>query len=157
MFREREPGDQGSQEQERIVTMTNAERDVQRQIASPTGRFVEGIADRLGGRASASAVYGAPVERDGVTVIPVAKVRWAFGGGGGSGAGGDRGGEGSGEGGAGAVVASPVGYIEIKNGESEFRRIKDPTAVLLAVPPIIVAGSVALWVLLRGIRRAIRG
>ena len=138
--------------------MTNAEREVQRQVASPVGRFIEGIADRLGGRATAAAVYGAPIERDGVTVIPVAKVRWGFGGGSGSGAGrAGEGGQGSGVGGGGGVFASPVGYIEIKNGETEFRRIKDPTAVLLAVPPIIVAGSVALWVLFRGIRRIVRG
>jgi uncharacterized spore protein YtfJ len=140
------------------MSMSDAERAVQRQMSGPAGRILEGIADRLGGKATAAAVYGEPVERDGVTVIPVAKVRWGFGGGGGSGAGGSgKVGDGFGEGGGGGVIASPVGYIEIKNGETAFQRIKDPTAVLLAVPPIILAGSAALWVLLRGLRRVIRG
>ncbi len=40
------------------------------------------LAERLGATAAASAVFGTPVERNGVTVIPVARVRWGFGGGG---------------------------------------------------------------------------
>ena len=38
------------------------------------------LAESLGANAAASAVFGTPVERDGVTVIPVARVRWGFGG-----------------------------------------------------------------------------
>src|SRR5450830_152164 len=43
------------------------------------------LAERLGAGAAASAVFGTPVERDGVTVIPVARLRWGFGGGSGRG------------------------------------------------------------------------
>ena len=60
---------------------------------------------------------------DGVKVIPVAKARWGFGGGGGSR---DAGGEGSG--GGGGVWVSPVGYIEMKDGDSRFRPIQGPAA-----------------------------
>src|SRR3989304_2693696 len=82
------------------------------------------LADRVGLRANARAVFGDPVERDGVTVIPVAKVRYGFGGGGGGGMSGkslddmDESPEmGEGGGGGGGMMASPVGYIEItKNG-----------------------------------------
>src|SRR5215207_4466865 len=42
------------------------------------------LAERIGARLSASTVYGEPVERDGVTVVPVAAARFAIGGGGGS-------------------------------------------------------------------------
>ena len=39
------------------------------------------MAEKLGAVAKAATVFGEPVERDGVTVIPVAKARWGFGGG----------------------------------------------------------------------------
>ena len=41
---------------------------------------VERVAERLGS-ADARTIYGDPVERNGTTVIPVAKVRFGFGGG----------------------------------------------------------------------------
>ena len=43
--------------------------------------FLTNIAEKLGAAAKVSLVFGEPVERDGVTVIPVAKSRWGFGGG----------------------------------------------------------------------------
>src|SRR5437773_2566696 len=95
---------------------------------APTGRgssFVERLAERVGGAASSSLVYGAPVEHEGVKVIPVAKARWGFGGGGGS-----RDGAGEGSGGGGGVWVSPVGYIEMKDGDSRFRPIRGPAAML---------------------------
>ena len=117
--------------------------------------FVSAMASRIGMRASASAVFGEAVTRDGVTVIPVAKVRWGFGGGAGSG--GDRGPDGAGDtgegsGGGGGVMASPLGYIEIRDGEAVFRRIKDVTSYV----PIILAATVAAWVSLRSLRHLIR-
>ena len=42
------------------------------------------LADRIGARFSAATVYGTPIERDGVTVVPVAAVRFGVGAGGGS-------------------------------------------------------------------------
>ena len=44
--------------------------------------FLTNLAEKLGAAAKASLVFGEAVERDGVTVIPVAKSRWGFGGGG---------------------------------------------------------------------------
>jgi uncharacterized spore protein YtfJ len=41
------------------------------------------LAERLGLSASAKTVFAEPVQREGVTVIPVAKVRYGSGGGGG--------------------------------------------------------------------------
>jgi uncharacterized spore protein YtfJ len=40
--------------------------------------------DRIGARFSAATVYGSPIERDGVTVVPVAAARFGIGAGGGS-------------------------------------------------------------------------
>ncbi|TXS45420.1 hypothetical protein EAO75_21440, partial [Streptomyces sp. uw30] len=51
--------------------------------ADASATLLERLADKLGGRASeaVAAVYGEPVTVDGVTVIPVAKVSFGFGGG----------------------------------------------------------------------------
>ena len=71
-----------------------------------------------------STVFGDPVEREGITVIPVAKARFGFGGGGG--AGGREGEEGSGGGGGGGALVNPVGYIELHDGAARFKRISSP-------------------------------
>ena len=63
---------------------------------------------------------GQPVERSGVTVIPVAKATWGFGGG----SGGEAGKEGAGGGGGGFVA--PLGYIEVRESGAKFKRIRDP-------------------------------
>jgi uncharacterized spore protein YtfJ len=114
--------------------------------------FVSALASRIGMRASASAVFGDAVTRDDVTVIPVAKVRWGFGGGSGRGADSDENGDpntGEGSGGGGGVMASPLGYIEIRDGEAVFRRIKDVGAYV----PIILASTFAGWVALRSLKK----
>jgi uncharacterized spore protein YtfJ len=112
-------------------------------------RFIDRLVERLGGAASTSAVFGAPVDRDGVTVIPVARVRWGFGGGAGHGGGaqGESQGEGHGEGGGGGMAVSPLGYIEIADGEAEFKRIFDPMT-LLFLAPLLLALGIALRITL---------
>ncbi len=105
--------------------------------------LIERLAERLGGSAGARAVYGDAVIRNGVTVIPVAKVAYGFGGGGG------RSPQGDGEGGGGGVSATPVGYIEMREDGASFHRIIDP----LTLVPLIAAAGVACAVILRGIRK----
>ena len=99
--------------------------------------LLQRIGQTVRDKANASAVFGEPVERDGVTVIPVAKARYGFGGGGGAGA--HQGEEGSGGGGGGGALVSPVGYIEVRDGSAQFKRISTPTD--LAV--LVVAASLA--------------
>ena len=113
------------------------------------------LAERLGFRAAASAVFGAPVEREGITVIPVAKVRWGFGGGSGRGIeeGSETGEVGEGSGGGGGVMASPLGFIEVRDGIAEFKRVHDPASAV----PVILAAAFAAWVALRGVKKIIRG
>lgn len=94
------------------------------------------IGATVGDRAKASTVFGTPVERDGITVIPVAKARFGFGGGGGTGAGA---GEGSGGGGGGGAVVSPVGYIEVRDDTARFRRIRNPADLLVVVAAVSLA------------------
>jgi uncharacterized spore protein YtfJ len=98
--------------------------------------FIERIADVLHAGADSKQIYGEPVERDGTTVIPVARVKWGFGGGGiGRGAV-ERGG------GGGGAQAHATGYITLRDGVAEFHPIRDPhdTAMLVA------AGAVGLLV-----------
>ncbi len=72
---------------------------------------VQDILDKARESVSVRDVYGEPYERDGVTIIPVARVMGA--GGGGSGTGGE--GEGSGHGYA--LKSEPVGVYVIKDGQ----------------------------------------
>lgn len=100
--------------------------------------LLERIGAAVGERAQVSTVFGEPVQRERVTVIPVAKARFGFGGGGGSGARGE-GEEGSGGGGGGGVVVSPVGYIEVRDDGAEFRRIHTRTDVIALAATASVA------------------
>ena len=105
--------------------------------------LLERIGRTVGQQAHVSAVFGEPVEREGLTVIPVARARFGFGGGGGSGSRAADG-SGAGGGGGGGGVVSPVGFIEVRDGSAEFRRILTPIDLL----PAVAAASI-LAVLLR--------
>ena len=85
---------------------------------SSADRFIGTMAEKLGAVAKAATVFGEPVERDGITVIPVAKARWGFGGGAGQ-----RKDE-DGAGGGGGVQVTPVGFIEIRDHSANFRPIR---------------------------------
>jgi len=87
-----------------------------------TDEILAMLAERVGGRFTASTVFGSPVEREGVTVIPVATVRFGFGGGGGT----DPSSQQNGDGGGGAGSGAPTGYIEIKDRRSRFVPIVHP-------------------------------
>jgi uncharacterized spore protein YtfJ len=99
--------------------------------------LLERIGETVGQSAQASTIFGEPVEREGVTVIPVARARFGFGGGGGSGS--RQGDEGSGGGGGGGVAVGPIGYIELHEGSAHFKRILTPTDLLA----LVAAASVA--------------
>lgn len=57
--------------------------------------FVERIAETIQTNANARQIFGEPVERNGVTIIPVGRVSWSFGGGGFGHGAGERGGGGA--------------------------------------------------------------
>lgn len=115
--------------------------------------MVRALADKVGWAARADAVFGDPVERDDVTVIPVAKVRWGFGGGAGTDTSddGDMSSDSGGGGGAG-VMASPLGFIEVRDGEATFRRVSDPAGYW----PLLLAGGAAFWLVAKGLRTLFR-
>jgi len=101
--------------------------------------FVETLAERIGTRFGSTAVFGEPVEAEGVTVIPVARATWGFGGGTGT----RPEAEGEGAGGGGGGSTSPVGFIELRDGRASFRPIVDPRPFVLAAAAGLAAGLFA--------------
>jgi uncharacterized spore protein YtfJ len=101
--------------------------------------FIESLAERLGAKAGATAVFGEPVERDGVTVIPVARTAWGFGGGTGEGE------QGGGQGGGGGARSTAIGYIELREGKSRYRPILDVRPFVAAAALGLAAGLVAAF------------
>lgn len=100
-----------------------------------TDEMLAGARDAM----SVKRVYGDPVEKDGLTFIPAAKIR------GGGGGGGDH--EGNGGGGFG-VTARPVGAYVIRNGEVEWEPALDLTrtammGMITAIVALLVMRSIA--------------
>ena len=112
--------------------------------------MLERLANRIGGSVRVKTIFGDPVEKAGVTVIPVARARWGFGGG--SNAGGNtrenQTGEGTGTGSGGGVTVFPTGYVEVRDGRARFHPIYDPANVA----QIIVASGIVAVLLLRAVR-----
>jgi uncharacterized spore protein YtfJ len=131
--------------------MTTEEAREAASVARPAAELLERLAGKLGAKASVSTVFGDPVERDGITIIPVATVGFGFGAGVGVGRKTKDDDQGQGGGGGGGTWAAPRGYIEVKDGEAVFKPIRDPkTDALLAA---LVTGSTALQVMRMLLRR----
>ena len=129
--------------------------------------FVERMAERIGGKASVRAVFGEPIERDGITVIPVAKVRFGFGGGAGRGpvavgpgldgaddedAADDATMSGSGTGGGGGAIAEPVGYLEIGPDGATFQPITEARPS----PFFLLAAGFTAMLVIRSLAKLLR-
>jgi uncharacterized spore protein YtfJ len=104
---------------------------------------VEQLLGRAGDTLTVKRVFGEAVEKDGITVIPVAAVRGGGGGGGGSSTEGE-----GGSGGGFGITARPVGAFVIKDGEVNWRPAYDATRValvgeLVAVVALLTLRSVA--------------
>ena len=111
--------------------------------SGPVAEVLERLAEKLGGTATVSAVFGDPVECGGTTIIPVAKVGFGLGAGGRWE---------SMQGGGGGASAAPVGYIAIKDGNAVFKPIRDPLVDVLVPLAAVIAGSAGLRIVrkLRG-------
>jgi uncharacterized spore protein YtfJ len=84
---------------------------------------------------SVKRVFGDPLEKNGVTVIPAARVQGGAGGGGGEGPEGQGGGTGSGFG----MNARPAGAFVIKGDEVDWRPAIDVNRVILGGQLIAIA------------------
>ena len=103
---------------------------------------VRSVIERIG----VKSIYGEPVSAGEKTVIPVAKVRYGFGGGFGKSET-DKAGQGGG--GGGGFIGSPAGFIEITPEGSRFVVIgeyrKIAAALLVGVAIGLLAGKVRRW------------
>jgi uncharacterized spore protein YtfJ len=93
------------------------------------------ILDRLHRLISAATVYGAPVEHDGITVIPAARI--IAGGGGGNGT--DEGEERRGDGGGAGLIARPAGAYVVADGRVTWK----PAVTIETVA--VLAFVAAVW------------
>ena len=101
----------------------------------------------------ASACFGAPVERDGHTLIPVARVSFGYGVGFGRGTGSKtapsgngatgEGGEGEGGGGGGGGSSTPVAVIDLTSTDVRIEPIIDQTRI--SVAGITLAAWMGFW------------
>jgi uncharacterized spore protein YtfJ len=123
--------------------MSEDEARVEARKQIEQGDFLSRIADRVGSSARVSAVFGEPVERDGLTVVPVARVSWGFGGG----SGGE--GEDEGHGGGGGAMATPHGFIEISGDKARYRPIRSRTTGAVGSLLVLAAAGAAAAVVLR--------
>jgi uncharacterized spore protein YtfJ len=112
-------------------------------------RQISSIPDQLG----VGACFGTPVERNGHTVIPAARVTFGYGMGFGRGSGPQNQratdghvteGEGEGGGGGGGGGSAPVAVIHIKDGGVEVEPIVDSTRVSLA--GVTFAAWAVFWI-----------
>jgi uncharacterized spore protein YtfJ len=114
-------------------------------------RQISAIPDQLG----AGTCFGAPVEREGHTIIPAARVTFGYGLGFGRGSGGNDSptahgegaeqGEGEGGGGGGGGASTPVAVIHIlSDGRVEVEPIVDATRISLA--SFTLGGWAIFWI-----------
>jgi uncharacterized spore protein YtfJ len=94
-------------------------------------------------------LFGDPVERDGVTVIPVAVVRGGGGGGQGEGSRPDRVETGSGSGAGFGISAKPAGVYVIEGNSVRWRPAVDVNRVVLGAQVVMIVGLLVLRSVLR--------
>ena len=133
----------------------SAAADAERAAHGPQDQFLEKLAERVGSKATIKAVFGDPIERNGTTIVPVAKVRWGFGGGTGTGPSSEAADApvGTGTGAGGGATAEPIGYLEIGNQGAAFK----PIAAAYPSPIFLLAGGFAGALVIRAIARLVRG
>jgi uncharacterized spore protein YtfJ len=96
-------------------------------------------------------VFGSPINREGITVLPVAKVS---GGGGGGGGGTEGKTEGSGNGGGVGVSAKALGVFVIKDGKVDWRPALDLNKVIIGAQIVAVVALLTIGAVLRARRRS---
>jgi uncharacterized spore protein YtfJ len=126
---------------ERVEGEAEARQEAERAAGGPAAQLLERMAGALGGRATVGAVYGEPIERGDVTVIPVASFGFGFGGGAGVGL--KAGERAQGGGGGGGATAKPIGYIEISGGTAVYKPIRDPMVDILLPLALALTGAAA--------------
>jgi uncharacterized spore protein YtfJ len=92
---------------------------------------------------SVKRVFGEPIERNGTTIVPVARVRGGAGGGASTGQG-DQG-----SGGGGGIDARPVGVYVVKDGKVSWQPALDVTRIAIGGQVVAVVLALVLRSVLR--------
>jgi uncharacterized spore protein YtfJ len=138
------------------TTIEEAKDTARAAAAEPIDKVLDRLGERIGTQATVKAVFGEPVQREDLTVIPVARVRFGLGGGSGSGPMSGRQTDaetGSGSGAGGGAMSDPLGYIEVRPGGATFVPLSSP----YLNPALIVATGLAAGFVIRSLARLIRG
>ena len=107
---------------------------------------LETIRDVIDG-AAAGRVFGVPITRDGLTLLPVAKVSGAGGGGGGTSP--ADGHDASGSGGGMATSAKPLGVFVVKEGNVGWRPAVDINKVIVGGQIVVVAALLMIRAMIK--------
>ena len=110
--------------------------------------ILKNVSDRMEGSADVKRVYGEPLDVEGRTIIPVAKVRYGFGGGFGEGKGSEDAGQGGG--GGGGVEVTAIGILEITPEGTRYTSFEDRSR-LIRVGAML--GLIAMFILGRMLLR----
>jgi uncharacterized spore protein YtfJ len=110
-----------------------------------TQALLQSLKESILSQASVKAIYGEPIAAHGKTVIPVARIMYAYGAGAGTGGVGDTSARGEGGGGGGGVRAIPVGVIEVSDQQTRFVPITDRKKLTGAVLAGIGLGMFLGW------------
>jgi uncharacterized spore protein YtfJ len=97
-------------------------------------------------------VYGEPYEKDGVTIIPAARVQ----GGAGTGGGEDPQGQGRGSGSGFGVTARPVGAFIIREGELSWRPAVDVNRIILGGQAVLIVALLTIRAIIKARAKAKR-
>lgn len=112
--------------------------------------LIKSISERVQTTASVKTVYGDPVTAEGKTIIPVARVRYGFGGGGGTqdlspdSEATDEPQQQVGGGGGGGVEVSPVGFIEMTLEETRYVSFEGRRRIIRALLIGLLLGAFLL-------------
>ena len=90
-------------------------------------------------------VFGEPYEKDGVTVIPAARVQGGAGAGGGE----DPQGQGKGSGSGFGVTARPVGAYVLREGELSWRPAVDVNRIILGGQAVVIVALLTIRAIIK--------
>ncbi|HLH60349.1 MAG TPA: spore germination protein GerW family protein [Ktedonobacteraceae bacterium] len=127
---------------------TNSSQETQPARSESGGNILKRLAGSITGSVRTRTIFGTPVEKDGITVIPVARARWATGSAGNAQKDANEDHNGEGITGDGGVNIIPAGYVEVRDGRARFHPIYDPARVT----QIIIASGVVAVLLLQAVR-----
>lgn len=101
------------------------------------------VGETLGSTATVKSVFGEPIQANGKTIVPVARVAYGFGGGFGTGR--DRthtDTQGEGGGGGGGVRAWPAGALEVTGETTRFVPFVEPQRLVAIFAAGLVLGAI---------------